>query len=276
MRRAAFFPFEVGPSFGYSAAVLPAKGLKEMLDSYAAIFARRADSYCRAMERHPRARDAEFGAVVDPLDRATRTVIDLPAGGGWLRRYLRAGIHYVAVEPAELFFNLCPQDQHADRVRTPVEAVPLPDATADAIVSLAGLHHAPDLDAIFAEAHRLLRPGGQLVIADVAEGSGEDHFLNRYVHAHNPMGHEGVFLDGGVAGRLRRAGFVAIEEDQASTPWRLDSAEQAGAYCADLFGIEGQSPEQVAAALRDIVGAIESEDGFVLGWSLRRLICRKA
>ena len=111
-----------------------------MLDSYAAIFARRADSYCRAMNHHPHARDAEFGAVVDPLDPAARIVIDMPAGGGWLRRYLRAGIHYIAIEPAELFFDLCPQDASADRLRAPVEAVPLPDAAADAIVaSLGGL-----------------------------------------------------------------------------------------------------------------------------------------
>ncbi|MBO9376775.1 methyltransferase domain-containing protein [Sphingomonas histidinilytica] len=246
-----------------------------MLDSYAAIFARRADSYCRAMNHHPHARDAEFGAVVDPLDPAARIVIDMPAGGGWLRRYLRAGIHYIAIEPAELFFDLCPQDASADRLRAPVEAVPLPDAAADAIVSLAGLHHAPDLGAIFAEAHRLLRSGGQFVIADVAAGSREDDFLNRYVHAHNPMGHEGVFLDDGTAGLLRRAGFEVLAEEQAPTPWRLGSAEQAGAYCADLFGIEGQTPAQVAAALQEIVGAVQGGDGFVLGWSLRRLICRK-
>nr|WP_047167883.1 class I SAM-dependent methyltransferase [Sphingomonas sp. Y57] len=246
-----------------------------MLDSYAEIFARRADSYCRAMERHPHARDAEFAAVVDPIGPAAGTVIDMPAGGGWLRRYLRAGIHYVAVEPAELFFELCPHDAAADRVRAPVEAVPLADAAGDAIVSLAGLHHAPDLGAIFTEVHRLLRPGGQFIVADVAAGSREDHFLNRYVHAHNPMGHEGIFLDDGTATQLRKAGFVAIEEDQAATPWRLGSAEQAGTYCADLFGIEGQSPAQVATALRDIVGATEGDEGFVLGWSLRRLICRK-
>ncbi|MFD2498372.1 hypothetical protein ACFSTI_05285 [Rhizorhabdus histidinilytica] len=66
-----------------------------------------------------------------------------------------------------------------------------------------------------------------------------------------------------------------LAEEQAPTPWRLGSAEQAGAYCADLFGIEGQTPAQVAAALQEIVGAVQGGDGFVLGWSLRRLICRK-
>ena len=37
-------------------------------------------------------------------------------------------------------------------------------------VSLAGLHHAPDLDAIFAEMRRLVRPEGWVVIADVPAG----------------------------------------------------------------------------------------------------------
>ena len=246
-----------------------------MLDSYATIFSQRAASYCRAMERHPHARDAEFAMIVDPIDPAARTVVDMPSGAGWLRRHLPEGLAYIAVDPADIFMRHCPEDAAARRILSPLDRVPMADGSADAILSLAGLHHEPDLGAIFAEAHRLLRPGGQLIIADVAAGSGEDQFLNGYVHAHNPMGHEGVFLDDRTVPMLRNAGFGIAGDSRTATPWRLDDGSEAGSYCADLFGIEGQSPAQIVEALDSAVGVAEDEEGFVVHWGLRQLICRR-
>jgi len=247
-----------------------------MFDSYEQIFARRADRYEAAMAAFPRARDAEFAAVVDPIPDDAGTIFDMPAGAGYLRAYLPAGRRYVAVEPAAYFFERCPTGDGAERIQSPVEQVPCPDGTTDVVVSLAGLHHAPDLGAIFRECRRLLRPGGTLIVADVSAGSKPDRFLNVYVHAHNPMGHEGHFLDAATRPLLEAAGFAVVADEDVTVPWRFADAGEAGAYCASLFGIEGVDAAQVAAALDEIVGMSPDTDGVCVNWSLRRIISRAA
>jgi SAM-dependent methyltransferase len=95
--------------------------------------------------------------------RPGRTVVDLAAGTGKLTRPLAAtGAEVVAIEPvAEMRARI--GDAGARSLDGTAEAIPLPDASADA-VTVAQAFHWFDGPAALAEIHRVLRPGGALAL----------------------------------------------------------------------------------------------------------------
>jgi SAM-dependent methyltransferase len=242
-----------------------------MFDTYAEIFEKRASEYHFAMKRWPMARAAEFKSVLEPLDEvADGLVCDMPSGGGYLADHLRRGLEYVAVDPASGFF--VEWEKPRQRITAEITNVQLADASVDHIVSLAGLHHEPSLPAVCSEMRRLLRPGGRLVIADAAVGTSPARFLNGFVAANNPMGHDGRFLDDRTAGLLQQAGFALLSEAQVPVPWVFDSLEEAGEFGRHLFGLTSLSPSAVAEALSQHIG-FDTVDGRPrLRWTLYRIV----
>jgi SAM-dependent methyltransferase len=96
---------------------------------------------------------------------ATATVLDLGAGTGKLTRLLASEFRQVvAVEPAEQMRRLlvaqCPDVRALDGTG---QAIPLPDASVDAVYAGQAFHWFDEARAV-AEIVRVLRPGGALVL----------------------------------------------------------------------------------------------------------------
>jgi SAM-dependent methyltransferase len=100
-------------------------------------------------------------------------VLDIGGGNGVARHYLGKGVQYIALEP-DLGWLDAPWADLADRfaclasppcfVRGIGEYMPFTDASFDAALGFWSLNHAVDPPAVIAEAARILRPGGLLLL----------------------------------------------------------------------------------------------------------------
>ncbi|WP_309133784.1 arsenite methyltransferase [Cellulomonas sp.] len=93
--------------------------------------------------------------------------------------------------------------------RGTIEDLPLPDACVDVVVSNCVVNLSPDKDAVLAEAHRVLVPGGRLGISDVVA---EDRLTpaDRAARGSHVGCVAGALSSGEYTAALTRAGFVEV------------------------------------------------------------------
>ena len=85
-----------------------------------------------------------------------------------------------------------------------IEKVPLPDASVDLALLSQALHHAQHPQVALSEAHRILRPGGQVAVLDLREHNFEKA---RELYADVWLG----FSDNRMYKMLREVGFRSVE-----------------------------------------------------------------
>ncbi|OMH38061.1 methyltransferase domain-containing protein [Motiliproteus sp. MSK22-1] len=248
-----------------------------MFKSYSEIFRQRAHSYHEAMNTWPEARNQEFNALINqtPIHRQDR-ICDVPAGGGYLANYLRSyDVSYTAIETAHYFFEQCPDIQGNKRILSELDNIDLPDTAFDIIFSLAGLHHIEDRGQVYRELHRLLKPAGTAVIADVKTNTATALFLNQFVNQHNSMGHEGIFLNERDLQLLEDGGFSITSNKQISYYWRFPSVEAMATYCRLMFGLDQANNDVVVEGISQYLGFQEQHSTVEMNWSLQFLTAKK-
>jgi arsenite methyltransferase len=167
-----------------------------------------------------------------------QTVLDLGSGGGIdvllsARRVGPTGKAY-GLDMTDEMLALARENQRAagatnvEFLRGTIEAIPLPDASVDVIISNCVINLATDKDAVLREAFRVLKPGGRFAVSDVVVRGEVPAEVRRSVELWVGCV-AGALDEGDYATKLRAAGFVDVDIE----PWRVYEVDGARAFLSE-------------------------------------------
>ena len=163
------------------------------------------------------------------------TVVEIGAGAGVNAEYLAPGTRWLAVEPNAFLHDDI--RRAAERARLALslhtataEALPFPDASADAVISTLVLCSVDDPARALAEVRRVLRPGGRFVfIEHVAADAGSLLLrLQRGLRAPWGLVADGCRPDRETETFIRAAGFADVVVERFRMPLGLVAPHIAG------------------------------------------------
>lgn len=239
------------------------------MKTYNELFQFRGSSYDLAMQSFPDARDQEFLQVMKYASPDEGMIVaDVPAGGGYFKRYLPQGVIWLPHEPCSSFIN----HRHSSRDKqssAPLLPLPWEHNMVDILFSIAGIHHIENKIPLFKEFSRVLRPDGKLVISDVADGSPVALFLDEYVGKYNSTGHDGIFLGDDTFNQLEISGWLCESSSIEKFYWIFNNRTDMARFCHGLFDISKTDYEHTIHEIEKRLGVVDFPDGRVgMNWSL--------
>ena len=151
--------------------------------------------------------------------RAGETVLDLGSGGGIdvilsARRVGPDGKAY-GLDMTDEMLELARRNQaeagvtNVEFLRGEIEAIPLPDASVDVIISNCVINLSGDKDRVLSEAFRVLKPGGRFAVSDVVVRGEVPEEIRRNMELWVGCV-AGALEDSEYVAKLTRAGFSEI------------------------------------------------------------------
>src|SRR6058998_645998 len=194
---------------------------------------------------------ASLGCVNPPaLAELTpgEAVLDLGSGGGIdvllsAKRVGPAGKAY-GLDMTDEMLALARENQrkagvtNVDFLKGEIEAIPLPAESVDVIISNCVINLSADKDRVFAEAFRVLKPGGRFAVSDVVVRGTVPSAIRKSVELWIGCV-AGALEDQEYREKLAKAGFEAIDLE----PTRIYHAEDAG----ELLAGAGFDTDAIAA-----------------------------
>src|SRR3954468_19124282 len=183
---------------------------------------------------------------------AGETVLDLGSGGGLdvllsAKRVGPTGKAY-GVDMTDEMLALARENQrkagatNVEFLKGTIEAVPLPDASVDVVISNCVINLSADKDAVLREAFRVLKPGGRFAVSDVVVRGEVPADVRRSMELW--VGCIAGALDQqAFADKLTAAGFMDVEIE----PWRVYDVNDARAFLADA----GVDADAIAPLVQD-------------------------
>jgi len=194
----------------------------------------------------------------DPPEKATRQLVDLvahhaevkagsrvcDAGCGYgaaariLAGELGAEVTGITLSPAQFRFAVqtAPGSSNPSYLLGDWLQNPLPDESFDSVIAVESSEHMPDKPAFFAQARRLVRPGGRLVICSWLAREGASTWEDRLLL--EPICREGRMPSIGTAAEYKRffesAGFVVDHFEDLSARVKKTWPICAGRFVSNL------------------------------------------
>jgi len=183
--------------------------------------------------------------------RAGETVLDLGSGGGIdvllsAKRVGPTGKAY-GLDMTDEMLALARQNQakagvdNVEFLKGEIEAIPLPDNSVDVIISNCVINLSADKDRVFAEAFRVLRPGGRFAVSDVVVRGEVPAGIRRSVELWIGCV-AGALEESEYQAKLGKAGFEAVDLE----PTRIYRAEDGRDFlreagdAIDLTAVDGK------------------------------------
>jgi SAM-dependent methyltransferase len=130
-----------------------------------------------------------------------------------------------------------------------LEALPLPDASVDAVTSNCVINLVPDKAAVFREVARVLKPGGRIVVSDIVLDGRLPEALERDLLAYV----------GCVSGAARREDYFRLVADSGLSRIEvLKDVDYLGALARSVPEEAKAIVERLGIRLEDVVGKVRS------------------